>query len=188
MMSKNKRKNYFIKKKFQTTFFARFAILLLLEGIFIAALFMYMSRGTLTASYHGTAFTLQKTNAFFMLDIIVIVLIVGAAITIAGIFVFIYLSHRIGGALYRFEKTLEEARNGNISQRVTLRKTDELMDLKNKFNLFLEEIDKRVSHSKNEVDQGLSLLRDMKGSDTVDNIKKTLNKIKTSLEHFKTSK
>ncbi|MDD5218257.1 MAG: methyl-accepting chemotaxis protein [Candidatus Omnitrophica bacterium] len=189
-MPKNqgRRKNYFIKKKFQANFFLKFAGLLVSEAALIGALFVYVSRGTLTAAYRGLDFTIEKTSSYFLGDLLVIVCIVGAAIGVMGVFIFMFLSHRIGGALYRFEKTLEDARNGNLSQRVRLRKTDELHDMNTQFNVFLETMDARMAEMKREVEKGIAAAHSMLGDGHSVKMMEHLKQIKTQLEYFKTSK
>ncbi|MFH1790443.1 MAG: hypothetical protein ABH885_00460, partial [Candidatus Omnitrophota bacterium] len=78
MTGHKKRKNYFVEKKFQASFFLKFALLLILESALIATMFIYVSRGTLTAAYCGSEFTIEKTCSYFMIDFIFMTLIVGA--------------------------------------------------------------------------------------------------------------
>jgi len=186
-MANKRRKNYFIKKKFQANFFIRFVLLLLAEGILISTIFLYVSRGTITAAYRGSDFILKSTGAYFMADFIVITVMVGAAIAVAGAFVFIYLSHRIGGAIYRFEKTVSSAGEGDFAQRVALRRTDELFELKDSFNSFLELNDRRISDIKREAESALSESEKAKAPDSAARVKQALKKIVTLLGHFKTS-
>lgn len=182
----NRRKNYFIKKKFQAGFFAKFVILLLLEALLIAGLFMFVSRGTLTTAYRGAELTIQRTGAYFFLDFVLITTVVGVGIGIAGIFVFMYLTHRLGGPLYKFERVIEDAAGGDIAQRVILRDTDQLLDIKDQMNVFLEETDTRISQIKDDVEKALELVgKDAAGAGKV---KELLEDIKSSLGHFKTSK
>lgn len=181
--NKQRRKNYFIKKKFQAKFFVKFAVLLILEAALIAGLFMFISKDTLTTAYYGTELRLERTGAFFFVSFLTITLIVGTAIGITGIFIFMYLSHRIAGPLHRFEKTVEEARRGNLAHRAHLRKSDELRELEEPMNGFLADMDSRISGIKNEVTEGLRVVRRDPNSSA-----KILEKIKQSLSHFKTSR
>jgi len=187
-MTKIRRTNFYVKKKFQSDFFIKFAMLLILEAVLFSALFIYVSKGTLTAAYHGADFTIQRTAEYFFADFIVVILIVGAAVGFAGIFVFMYLSHRIGGALYRFERTLLEAKKGNLSQRIRLRKTDELMEVKNSLNSLLETLDGDVSHIKKEICSGIDALNKARGFDDMVIVRETLRNIKASLARYKTTK
>jgi len=186
--SKSRRKNYFIKKKFQTNFFLKFTGLLLLEGILIYAFFTYVSRGTLTAAYRGMDFTIQTTGSYFFTDFIVIFLLASALIGVMAVFIFILLSHRIGGALYRFEKTLELAKSGDFAQRVKLRENDELHDLNHEMNMFLETMDRRVADLKLEIETSLSELNNIKNDEIKSGAINALKRVKASLEQFKTSR
>lgn len=58
-------------------------------------------------------------------------IILGLAITFG---LALFFSHYIAGPLYRFEKTLEEMRAGNLTVNVKLRKHDELQDVADGFN------------------------------------------------------
>jgi len=183
----NRRKNYFIKKKFQANFFIKFFVLLVAEAFLIAALFMVIAEGTLTTAYTEAGLTIQRTGSYFLLSFILISTVVGLGIGIAGIFVFMYLSHRIGGPLYKFEKTVEAAQSGDIAQRVTLRKTDQLLEIRDLMNEFLRDLDKRLAEIKNDFnDLKLATERDL-DPENVRNINETIKKIESSLGHFNTS-
>jgi len=184
----NKRRNYFVKKRFQTNFFVKFTVLLLLEAVLIGGLFMHVSRGTLTTSYDGSELTIQPTDAYFFVSFILICLIVGVAIGLTGKFVFLFLSHRVGGPIYRFERTVEEAKRGNIAQRVRLRKTDLLFELREEMNAFLGEMDIRISDIKGDIAKALQLLKTRNNEGDHVKLKRILEKIQSSLDHFRTSK
>lgn len=183
-----RRKNYFIKKRFQANFFVRFALLLLLEAALIAGLFMFISRGTLTTAYYGTELRLQKTGTFFFVSFLLISLIVGIAVGIAGIFIFMYLSHRIAGPLYKFEKVIEEAKLGNLTQRPSLRSTDEVHELMRRMNACLEEMDTRISDIKGGVNDGLEAISNTGAEGGLAKAERILEKLKASLMYFKTSR
>src|SRR3989338_4053779 len=95
-----RRRNYFIKKKYQANFSMKFCLLLIAEAILITGLFLMISRGTLTTGYSGTELKIEKTSQFFFLTFVLQFLIVGVAIGIVGMVVFIFHSHRIAGPLY----------------------------------------------------------------------------------------
>jgi methyl-accepting chemotaxis protein len=186
----NRRRNYFIKKKFQTNFLIRFVALLLLEAVLIAGLFMFVSQGTLTAAYNGSELTIQQTGVYFFLRFLLITSIAGVGIAAAGVFVFIYLTHRLGGPMYRFEKSIDEARTGNLLQHVQLRKTDEFIEVRDKLSDLLTDLDARIA----DIRTGTNKASDIAGragmgtSKDVEELRQTLDAVKASLRHFKTSK
>lgn len=164
MLSKKKiilRKNYFIKKSFQSKFIALFVLLLFVEALLIAGLFMYMSGETLTTGYSGTHFVIEKTSTFFVVSFTIIIFVVATAMTIAGISLFIFLSHRIAGPLYRFEETLKDICGGDLTVRINLRKNDQLKTLQSTFNEAVEKINSQIREVKSDLNEadGLAVAR-----------------------------
>ncbi|MBF0215489.1 MAG: methyl-accepting chemotaxis protein [Candidatus Omnitrophica bacterium] len=190
MKIKNRRKNYFIKKQFQTEFFIKFIALLLSEGLLLTSLFMLMARGTLVTAYGSDGLVIKTAGGYFFLNFIIATLLVGTAIGIAGVFVFIYLTHRLGGPLYKIEKTIGEAAEGDISKRIELRSTDQLGDLKDGLNFFLDSVDGYISEIKKDLSGIITCCSDSDGMDPekVRELGARLEKMRASLTFFNTSK
>lgn len=181
------RKNYFIKKAFQTKFIIGFVFLLLVEALFIAGLFMHMSGETLTTGYSGAHFVIEKTSSFFVVSFTIIALVVGTAMALAGGVIFILLSHRLAGPLYRFEETLSEMAGGNIAGRVKLRKTDQLKEMQTAFNKALDAIDGRLKEIKRGIGEADDLAGRYESEGHVKEVKDAISKIKDKIAFFKTS-
>ena len=60
----------------------------------------------------------------------------------------IFLSHKIAGPLYRFQKTLDEMERGNLTVRCHLRKFDEAMAVGDSFNRVLQFLDSTIIRMK----------------------------------------
>ena len=147
-----RRKNYFIKKRFQMGFIYRFILLLLLESLLIAGLFMYISSDTLTTGYFNYILKIERTSDFFFISFLLITSIVVIGMAMIGMAVFILLSHRIAGPLYRFEKDLAEMAQGDLTKRIALRKTDQLTELKEALNISEEFIGKEIKDVEKELE------------------------------------
>lgn len=122
----NKRKNYFIKKKFQTGFIIKFS-LLAIAGSLISGMIIYlMSRNTVTTAFMNSRLTIKSTADFILpavlLSCVSVVIIVG----LATIGLTLFVSHRIAGPLYRMEKDIDEVGACNLNVRFNLRENDEL--------------------------------------------------------------
>ena len=79
----------------------------------------------------------------------------------------IFLSHKIAGPLYRFERILFDVTHGELTTRCYLRKFDEAKQVANAFNVALQSLDLRISRLKRIVhenekrpDKAVSLLKD----------------------------
>jgi methyl-accepting chemotaxis protein len=72
---------------------------------------------------------------FYKISIYVLLVIIISAI----------VSHRMAGPVYRFEQTCKQIAKVDFSQRVHLRKGDQLTELQQEFNTMMDEIEKRLN-------------------------------------------
>jgi methyl-accepting chemotaxis protein len=179
-----RRKNYLIKKKFQFNFLSRFVALIVIESILIAALFMYVASNTITTGYFGSTLTVERTTSFFFVSMLLIVLIVAVGIGLAGLVLFVLLSHRIAGPLYRFEKIIKQIELGDLTTRMDLRRTDQLTELKEALNTMAGALDGRLSNIK----KGLSEIERLLSAgdpQAVAKISQIAKRLKDEIGHFK---
>lgn len=58
------------------------------------------------------------------------------------------LSHKMAGPVYRFEQTCKAIAKGDFSQRVHLRKGDQLTDLQEEFNKMMDRVETEIKKQK----------------------------------------
>ncbi|MBU2530273.1 MAG: methyl-accepting chemotaxis protein, partial [Elusimicrobia bacterium] len=76
----------------------------------------------------------------FMMKVLmylVIVIIVSAVV-----------SHRMAGPIFKFEKSTKVVAKGDLTHRIWLRKGDQLVDLKDSFNIMLESVHNAIKSDK----------------------------------------
>lgn len=159
-----RRRNYFINKDFQVGFTIKFLIVIVIESILAIGLFMYLSRGTLTTGFIGSDFRIARTSEFFLPTLLVSNLIIIVITAVIGIAVLIYMSHRIAGPLYRFEKILDEMGRGDLTQRFQLRDNDQLSELSESITGLTTAMNNRISDIKLRTHELSGLLREIKTS------------------------
>ena len=81
--------------------------------------------------------TLQQAAYFYLGIERYIWISIAVVVALMGLYS-IFLSHRIAGPLYRFERTLQGVSQGNLSVRVQLRRHDELKDFGDQINQTLD--------------------------------------------------
>lgn len=196
-----RRRNYFIKKKFQIDFSIKFLILIVIEAILAIGLFIYLAKGTLTTSYLGSELKIAKTSEFFLPTLLLSNLVILGVTGIVGIIVMIFISHKIAGPLYRFEQTLADIGNGNLTHRFRLRQDDQLIQLAASINKFTEGMDKMAGDMKYntyEISRFISELQSKLASDNqlsneelenhLQEVSKKLIELMETVNHFKTSR
>jgi len=194
-----RRRNYFIKKKFQVNFTVKFLIIILIEAFLAAGLFLYMSKGTLTTGYLGSELRIARTYDFFLPMLLLSNLIIVGISAVIGIAVLIFLSHRIAGPLYRFENILDAIKKGDLTQRFKLRENDQFVELANSINEHTDTLDKNMGHLKAgvmEFSQLASKMQTAMASDPSANkelerllqeMSKKLQELEGAANYFKTS-
>ncbi len=123
-----KRRNYFIDKKFQSDFIVKFCIVVIIASVIIGFLIAYFSKNFTTVAIENTR-VLVKTAADFMLPVIIItIIIVNFFTAIAVIALTMFTSHKIAGPLYRLKREIQHLQKGNLNANFKIRKTDQLQD------------------------------------------------------------
>lgn len=135
-----KRRTIFIKKKLQLRYMT-LIILSVLAGLLIMA---YELIFTLHDIFDKYPVLLQPLYDHFpsiaygfvykILVYIVFVVLISAI-----------LSHKMAGPVYRFEQTCKAIAKGDFSQRVHLRKGDQLMELQDEFNKMMDRIEAEIN-------------------------------------------
>lgn len=75
-------------------------------------------------------------NFFYKIAIYVILVVIVSAI----------VSHKMAGPIYRFEQTCKDIAKGDFSQRVRLRKGDQLQELQEDFNTMMDVVEARLKN------------------------------------------
>ena len=136
-----RRRNYFINKKFQTDFSIKFLVVIVIEAIMALGLFLYLSKGTLTTGYIGSELKISRTYDFFLPMLLVSNIIIVGVTGIIGIAVLIFMSHRIAGPMFRFEKVLDEISKGDLTYKFKLRQGDQFKELEERINQLTNTLD-----------------------------------------------
>ena len=135
MNSKIKRHNIFIKKSFQLkiAFIAFFSILII--AIMVGIDVYFTINNTMLEMFKlepEFVTAIKSINNILFLKIIIYLIIVFS--------ISFFISHKIAGPIFRFEKTCEKVLDGDLTTRVNLRKLDALKDLQIKYNLMIDSI------------------------------------------------
>ena len=149
IQSRYKRRNFFINKEFQGRIIFNYFLLVVLGSVLFVGALSFFSSNTLSIVYENYRLELGITpdillKKFFSAQWFFIIICGGAIIIIT-----LLLSHRVAGPFYRFEITLDEMINGDLSQKIFLRQKDEGKDLAAKINRFNSKLSDKVVMIKN---------------------------------------
>lgn len=195
----NRRRNYFIKKRFQASFILKFCLLLILACLIVSAFSYLLTEKTTTTSFENLRLTVKSTSDFILPVLISSSLAAMVLVSLATIVIVLFISHRIAGPLYKLEKSLVEMGKGDLTVDVHLRQADEIKVLADVLNKAVRDIREPLAASKTKADEleaetaaVKSALRAKGLSDEeIDRATKPLEKkiqqVKHSLSYFKFS-
>ena len=195
IMNFQKRRIYYIEKKFQTKYLL-LTIFLLLTYTF-AFIIIIFSPYILTLYFNFYSLS-EKAEAARTLLILHSTVWpgIGAVILLFGA-VSIYITHKIAGPLYRLKKSLYMIKEGNLNVKVKLRKGDDLKDLAEHVNMLVDTFRTFVTTvtvdydllsdyiSEIERDIKANVLTEESGRKIIKKVQDSRKNIETALEKFK---
>jgi methyl-accepting chemotaxis protein len=180
----NKRKHYFINKGFQVSFILKFCFLLFVGVVISTGLLFVFSQDSLTSSFQQSRLEIRNTGIAILPSVVYTNLITLALITVAAIIVTLFVSHKIAGPLFRFEKELDEISKGNLTKRVELREKDQGKDMAESLNIMVSSFHEKIS----DIQKDLQSLRESaKQQDVSPELIEDLDNLRNKVSrHFRT--
>jgi len=139
-----RRRQYFIKKEFQSKFILRFCLLILAGVLISTGLLLLFSQSTLTSSFHQSRLTIKNTAIAILPAVIYTNLITLGLITLASIVIILFVSHKIAGPMFRFEKEIKEIGLGDLTKTIKLRKKDQITEIAEDLNNMTASLHEKV--------------------------------------------
>lgn len=174
----HKRSRYLIKKKFQLDFMLKFSLILLFGIALSTLLLLFLSKGTLTSTYAASGLQIQATGSAIMPIVVLTNLITAGVICLFAIVVMLFISHKIAGPLFRFEKDIERVSKGDLTVHINLREKDQFKDMARALNQMIDSLSSKVAF----VDSRLSKIEDLQaqGKQPADEIRQLRTLVRDS--------
>lgn len=150
-----KRRNVYIDKVVQDGFIVKFCSLVGAGSVVMVTFLYIFSRFSTTVSIVKARVVVTSTSDFLLPILVQTVVIVTIFVSIATVFMALFVSHKIAGPLYRFQQTFRELGSGNFTNQVKLRKDDQLQEVAGVFNQMITTV-------RTQIDQAQESLADIK--------------------------
>lgn len=170
-----RRRHYYINKRFQRDFILKFCALALVGSIISGYIIYMMSRATVTTTFENSRLTIKSTADYILPAVFLATAIVIVLVGIATVFITLFTSHKIAGPLYRIEKDIDEVTSGNLKVLFHLRSGDEIKPIVARLNAMVESLRHRVADIKAIVNE----LDTEKNQEKIKRLKDAVDKLKT---------
>lgn len=178
----NRRRNYFINKKFQASFIIKFCSLVIIGTAISGGVVYWMSRSTVTSAFENSRLVIRSTADYILPSVLLSSAIVVIFIGLAAIAITLFTSHRIAGPLFRIQRELEELSKGNLNVNFILRKNDEVRVLADTLNDMTELFRRNILGSA----KVISELEAALDANNTDSAKDKLKELKAIIGRFRT--
>jgi methyl-accepting chemotaxis protein len=174
-----KRRNYFVKKDFQAAFILKFCLIVLIGAVISSSLLLLTSRGTLTSSFNNSRLTIENTWTAILPNVVMTGITTLVLITLAAITVTLFVSHKIGGPLFRLENEVEKIGKGDLTRQVSLRGKDQITPLAEGLSMMTASLNEKVLGIRTEVQR---LIESASGHKVPQELVDNLNNLHTKIE------
>jgi methyl-accepting chemotaxis protein len=141
----DRRKNYYIKKKFQRNFILKFFTLVALGTLISGAIIYLMSRSALTTTFVNSRLAISSTSDYILPSVLLSGMAVMVIIGLSAIIMTLFASHKIAGPLYHIGKDIDELASGDLRVRFRLRGGDEIKELASKLDTMAQSLNSKAS-------------------------------------------
>jgi methyl-accepting chemotaxis protein len=176
---KNKRKKYFVNKKFQTEFIVKFCFLLTLGAVISGGIIYLMSRSTLTTTFVNSRLVIKSTADFILPTVFLSGAVTVVLISLATIAIALFLTHRIVGPLYRLERVVDLVAAGDLTVCFHLRKKDEMKTLAANFKKMTEGLNESIGTMKSIAGRLKTEINSQKGKEDLEALEGILSRYLT---------
>jgi methyl-accepting chemotaxis protein len=181
----NKRRNYFIDKKFQANFIVKFCLLVAATGSLIMAALYLLTRKATTVSFVNSRVVVQSTADFIFPVLIQTFLVTMVLLSLATIFFTLLLSHRIAGPAFRFKKVLKALAEGDFCGECRIRKGDSLQDVAAAINSVMENARGVLKETGSRISALKESVKNAADRTGADDLKKAVSELEKTFRYFK---
>lgn len=118
----------------------KFCLILIAGGIISVGLTIWATQGTLTSTFDGSRLAIEKTSFAIMPSVIITTIVTTVIVGILALVVTLFVSHKIAGPMFRFEKDLQDISDGNLQKMIHIRQGDQFGSVAKNLNEMVQNV------------------------------------------------
>ena len=150
-MRSYRRRIVYIHREYQRSFIVKFCLVALAAMAITGALLYFLSRATITATYQYHHLALRTTAEAILRPLVITNAVVLLCFVLATIFMTVYVSHKVGGPLWRFGKSIQSIGEGDLQLQIRLRDNDQLKEFAAQINDMTQSLNGKAKEVQNQV-------------------------------------
>ena len=122
---RRKKLNLSVNREFQMWLLVRIVGVVIVSSLVAVFILYFYSRQEISSSFYSAHIQIRRVS-----DLLIPVIAAGAFVSLlSGIALALFLPQKLAGPIYRVQKSLEVIAGGDLTEHVSLRRNDTLMDL-----------------------------------------------------------
>lgn len=176
-----RRRNYFIKKGFQSRFMLRFIAASVLANVITVTVFIFLARKKIDGLLFSMRLPNVSVGALLSSEAFTASIVAVVSVSLLFLWVARGMYDKIAGPLHRIMADLHTIGNGDLSCRVTLRDMDEFNDFAGEINAMVETLNHRFSGVKNRADELARASKDLRNAPDTTEARAVIRTMRTSI-------
>jgi methyl-accepting chemotaxis protein len=176
-----RRRNYFIKKGFQSRFMLRFIAASVLANVITVSVFIFLAGKKIDGLLFSMRLPNVSVGALLSSEAFTASIVAVVSVSLLFLWVARGMYDKIAGPLHRIMADLHTIGNGDLSCRVTLRDMDEFNDFAGEINAMVETLNHRFSGVKNRADELARASKDLRNASDTTEARAVIRTMRTSI-------
>ncbi|MEA1969039.1 MAG: methyl-accepting chemotaxis protein [Thermodesulfobacteriota bacterium] len=178
---KFKRRQVYIDKSFQTRFILKFCVILLIGGCLSIGITYFTTSDTITSTFSNSRLVIENTSTAILPSVIFTNLITTGVVILIAVVVILFVSHKIAGPMYRFDKDIQRISQGDFKNHIHIRNGDQFKVMAASLNRMIDSLQSRVNSVKQEMDSFETKLEE---HDDCQTLSIEFKKVKTKVDSY----
>jgi len=191
------KRTYIVDRAFQVKFILKIVFFVLLATVITGVVTYFLTDESLERSFYSIHYQIKNVWQVLLPAVVTISFVTTGIVAFFTTIIALVESHKVGGPLYRFKRSLQEVKEGDLTKVTKLRSRDDLQDFVGSLNSMISSVKEKVVridlcyHDLNtkmgrldELTASAEGLSD-KDKELIDDLKKGIDALGESINQFK---
>ena len=140
------KRTYIVEHAFQVKFILKIVSFVVFATLFTGLVTYFVTNEALERSFYSIHYQIKNVWQILLPSVVIISFVTTAIVAFFTTIVALVASHRVGGPLYRFRRSLKEIEGGDLTKVTTLRERDELKEFVGNMNSMVTGLREKVTN------------------------------------------
>ncbi|MFC1855754.1 hypothetical protein ACFL2A_04370 [Thermodesulfobacteriota bacterium] len=190
-------RKYIVEHSFQIKFILKIVSFVVFATLITGVVTFFITDEALERSFYSIHYQIKNVWQVLLPSVVIISFVTTGIVAFFTTIVALVASHRVGGPIYRFKRSLKEVEEGDLTKITKLRERDDLQDFVGSINTMIESVRSKVADIDDKYEALSEQINNMKNSlvsresisdsdrELIETLSKEADLLKESINQFK---